>query len=50
MHKGPKIEKTGEKLGHFRVPKTLTFVSQSPINRRVRVRERDFLIRRSARP
>ena len=21
MHKGPKIEKTGEKLGHFRVPK-----------------------------
>ena len=25
MHKGPKIEKTGEKLGHFRVPKTLTF-------------------------
>ena len=25
MHKGPKIEKKGEKLGHFRVPKTLTF-------------------------
>ena len=25
MHKGPKTEKKGEKLGHFQVPKTLTF-------------------------